>query len=113
MGIGDTIRVSLTEEPENEVLFAKKLLGEIKNMSLPYFEKVFYPKDKIFHIKENDREIFSFKNFPKKDEKSLKIFQTNEVWCRNTIPIGQTQIERVEHRPNHPNKKKNQRHAQK
>lgn len=40
-GIGDTIRVSLTEEPENEIPFAKKLVekyGERKKLELPSFK---------------------------------------------------------------------------
>ncbi|MDD4150923.1 MAG: flavodoxin-dependent (E)-4-hydroxy-3-methylbut-2-enyl-diphosphate synthase, partial [Bacteroidales bacterium] len=35
-GIGDTLRVSLTENPENEIIFEKKLLSSFKNRIFKY-----------------------------------------------------------------------------
>ena len=61
-GIGDTIRVSLTEEPEAEIPVARKivnytgasLLKSEKIITLSSLEKGFQPENNIVWIKEND-----------------------------------------------------------
>ncbi|MDR1758569.1 MAG: (E)-4-hydroxy-3-methylbut-2-enyl-diphosphate synthase [Bacteroidales bacterium] len=54
-GLGDTLRVSLTEKPENEILFAKKMLQAIETIDV---EK--YPLDTqgrlVYESEEQDRE---------------------------------------------------------
>ncbi|MFO8235736.1 MAG: (E)-4-hydroxy-3-methylbut-2-enyl-diphosphate synthase [Bacteroidales bacterium] len=61
-GIGDTIRVSLTEAPEREIPYAQKLIGYSKTktneQSIPAIEKIPINPFSLSSLKEND--FFSF-----------------------------------------------------
>lgn len=58
-GIGDTIRVSLSEEPENEIPVAKKLVRYIaKRENHPYINGIAYPEyDSIFHQRRRSNAV--------------------------------------------------------
>lgn len=58
-GIGDTIRVSLTEDPENEIPVAKKIAEHFHNEEQSYTDKIKFPKSAFSY---NRRKTISNKN---------------------------------------------------
>ncbi len=66
-GIGDTIRVSLTEDPVNEIPVAQKIVAYLRQkkttFSTDIFEQYFYPPFE-YHSHLSDNEIFGIKQKP-------------------------------------------------
>lgn len=60
-GIGNTVRVSLTEDPEHEIPVARKILDYIhqekENFSTDIFEQYFYPPFNFNHRKSNTESL--------------------------------------------------------
>jgi len=88
-GIGDTIRVSLTENPKMEVIFAKKLLKEVKDKSIlkrKYLKKDFLKE--IFHFKKKDETILCLKDIDTSDKiyvEGLKDLKEKKVSKKSII----------------------------
>jgi (E)-4-hydroxy-3-methylbut-2-enyl-diphosphate synthase len=71
-GLGDTIRVSLTEDPEYEIPVAKKLVNRYttraeKSLSIPEIQTENYPINPFSYTRLETKEIFNFggKNVPR------------------------------------------------
>jgi len=98
MGIGDTIRISLTEDPIEEIYFAKILLNFVKNFPISCSEKVYYKKNPIIVLnkdydgihKEIDalfgkKEIKIFSNRLKKNYSKKVIIKEGYIIKNNEI----------------------------
>ncbi|MDD6211428.1 MAG: 4-hydroxy-3-methylbut-2-en-1-yl diphosphate synthase [Bacteroidales bacterium] len=98
-GIGDTIRVSLSEEPEKEIPVAMKLVKYIsRRENHPYIKGFPYPSyDPIFHQRRKSRSVENIggDNLPVtvSVEESSNNFSETEVWPDYVYLKGKTPID--------------------
>lgn len=103
-GIGDTIRVSLSENPVNEVIFAKKIVSKFSNKTFkfqnisqyintynPFIKLDKYPKNPLFEKKfiiisndlNSEADLYYFKSNIEKISPDKNYLTDHKIWKTN------------------------------